>query len=79
MFAAPMHEQFPIDASHAEGLPHYVTRGIRRYGLRFTVCRVPHTETPFAEPDWEGYAFFRFRASKYLDIVSYSANNPDIV
>lgn len=79
LFAAPMHKEFPIDAAHTDGLPRSVARGIRRYGLLYTVCRVPQLETPFVEPDWEGYAFFRFRASKYSDIVIYSANNPDIV
>jgi hypothetical protein len=60
-------------------LPEIVGSGIRRYALEYTVCRVPQAETTFDEPGWEGCEFFRFRARRYPDIVSFSANNPDVV
>jgi hypothetical protein len=79
LFAAGLHECFPIDARHTDGLPDYVARGVRRYGLSFTVCRVPGSWTPFDEDGYEGMVFFRFQASKYPDIVNFSANNPDCI
>jgi hypothetical protein len=75
LFAAPLHQPFPIDAGHTDGLPAAATRGVRRYGLSYTVCRVAQAQTPFAEPDWEGCVFFRFQASRYPDIVNFTANN----
>jgi hypothetical protein len=78
LFVTPLHQPFPIDAGHTEGLPAAVARGVRRYGLSYAVCRVPQTETPFREPGWEGSVFFRFQASPYPDIVSFTANNPDV-
>ena len=79
LFVAPLHQPFPIDAGHTEGLPTAVARGVRRYGLTYAVCRVTQTETPFREPGWEGSVFFRFQASRYPDIVSFTANNPEVV
>src|ERR1700724_2168144 len=65
LFSAPLHELFAIDARHTDGLPAVVSRAVRRYGLSYTVCRVSQSETSFAEPDWEGYVFFRFQARRY--------------
>jgi hypothetical protein len=79
LFAAPLHECFVIDAQHTEGLPDFVGRGVRRYGLSYTVCRVPENETPFVNEGYESYMFFRFQAKKYPEIVNFSANNPDVV
>jgi hypothetical protein len=77
LFAAPMHHLFEIDPRNTGGLSPSVARGIRRYGLSYTVCRVPQSETSFDEPDWKGCLFFCFRARRYPDIVSFTANNPD--
>ena len=76
LFDAPLHAAFPIDARHSEELPDDVVRGLRRYGLRYRVARVPRTaETTFAGPGWDGFEVFRFTASRYPDIVGYSANH----
>jgi hypothetical protein len=79
LFAAPLHQEFVIDAANTMGLPEQVARGVRRYALEFCVCRVTQEETDFREPGWEDCEFFRFRARRYPEIVSFSANNPDVV
>jgi len=79
LFAAPLYEMFVVDSRDTEGLPISVSRGIRRYRLSYTVCRVLQSDTGFTESDWEGYVFFRFQARKYADIVSFTVNNPDVV
>lgn len=79
LFAAPIHELFVIDNRHTDGIPRFVARGVRRYGLSYTVCRVAQSETMFTEPDWQGYMFFRFQARQFPDIHAFSANNPDVV
>jgi hypothetical protein len=79
LFAAPLHKLFTIDARNTDGLPAVVSRAVRRFGLSYNVCRVPQSETSFIEPGWEGYVFFRFQARRYPDIVSFTANNPEIV
>ena len=79
LFDAPLHAAFPIDARHSEELPDDVVRGLRRYGLRYLVARVPRTEeTTFAGPGWDGCEVFRFSAARYPDIVGYTANNPAV-
>src|SRR5262245_35906761 len=79
LFAAPEHQPFPIDSRHTAALPAEVACAIRRYRLSYTVCKVPQSETPFVEAGWQGCIFFRFQASRYPDIVSFSANNPEVV
>jgi hypothetical protein len=78
LFAAPLHQEFSVDARHTEGLFDRVAYAVRRYRLRYTVCRVPREETGF-EPWWEGHVFFRVRALRYPDIVNHTANNPDSI
>lgn len=79
LFAAAMYQSFTIDAQHTEGLPDFVARGLRRYELSYTVCRVPESETPFDQEGYEGYVFLRFQASRHPEIVNYAACNPDVV
>ena len=79
LFAAPLYQEFTIDTTNSEGLPKIVALGIQRYGLEYLVCRIPQSETTFDEPGWDGCIFFRFRARRYPDIVSFSANNPDVI
>jgi len=52
MFAAPLHPAFLIDARHAVGVPDKVARGIRRYGLSYTVQRIASEETRFFQAGW---------------------------
>jgi hypothetical protein len=79
LFAAPCHQEFPIDSEHTEGLPGAVASGIRRHALEYEVGRVPQSETSFDDPVWEGCVFFRFRARRYPDMVSFSANNREVL
>lgn len=77
LFAAPLHHKFLIDFAHFAGLPDIVVRGVRRYRLEFSVCRLLQGETSFnGEPGWEGCEFFRFQARRYPEIVNFTANNP---
>lgn len=79
LFDASLHAAFAIDARHCEGISEVVARGLRRYGLRYLVARVPRTkETTFAGPGWDGCEVFRFSAARYPDIVGYTANNPAV-
>ena len=78
LFAAPLHRQFKIDASNTAALPEMVAVGIRRYDLEYVVTRVDQAETFFDGEDWGESVFFCFRAKNHPDIVSFSANNPDV-
>ena len=79
LFAAPLHREFSIDSNNTVGLSEAVALGIRRHALEYVVSRVPQAETTFDEPGWEGCEFFCFRARRYPDIASYSANNPEVL
>jgi len=78
LFDSPEHDGHIIDARNCAGLPNSVTYGIRRYGLSYWVSKVPQHVTPFRGSDWKGLVFFRFAARRYPDLVSFSANNPDV-
>lgn len=78
LFGAADRDLYIIDAQNCAGLPESVAYGIRRYGLSYTVSKVPQGVTPFRECDWAGFVFFRFAARRYPDLVRFSANNPDV-
>lgn len=77
LFAAPPGQLFHIDAQQTDGFPKAVARGIRRYRLKYTACRVESAPPPFNKVCFEGCVWFRFQARDYPEIVSYSANNPE--
>ena len=79
LFASPMHEEFVIDSLHTDGIPTSVAWGIRRFGLSYCVRCVPQSDSTFIEPDRDGFMFYQFQARQYPDIVTFSANNPDVV
>ena len=68
--------EHPIDAAHCAGLPRSVTRGLGRYGLRYTMARVAEAPPEAALLGFDGCMWLRFRAVRHAGVVAYTATSP---
>jgi hypothetical protein len=75
LFKARFFDRYSIDSEHREGITPYLDRILLRYDLHYCVSRVPFQEARNLS-DFEGYTIFRFEATRYPDIHTFSANNP---
>ncbi|MDQ8735105.1 hypothetical protein [Paenibacillus sp. LHD-38] len=68
-----------IDKDNLLGINDYLKKQIKRYDLKYYVSVVPHMDAAGWD-DWGNNLFyFKFEPVEFSHIVSYSANNPNVI
>ena len=68
-------EPIHISSADRDILPVYIKDAIVKDNLHFIVKIVDECDEKFDE----GLTIFEFRSEEYSDVISYSANNPNVV
>ncbi|GAA5441854.1 hypothetical protein Misp06_00015 [Microbulbifer sp. NBRC 101763] len=79
LFNSEYNSEFPIDSENCEGLWQPALKALGKYGLEYTVSKVP--ENQVVEP-WlaeDGLAVFEFKAKKFPTVCMQIGNNPDVI
>tara|TARA_B110000196_G_C21144824_1_gene665965 strand:+ start:1091 stop:1423 length:333 start_codon:yes stop_codon:yes gene_type:complete len=79
LFDSKFDDPFLIDSNDCEGLSPNAIEAINKYGLEYTVSKIPADR---ASDDWiasGGMVVFEFRAREYPSVMIQTGNNPDAV
>lgn len=79
LFNSEYNSEFPIDSENCEGLWESAITALGKYGLGYTVSKVPESQA--VEP-WlveGGLVVFEFKAKEYPTVRMQTGNNPDVI
>ncbi|WP_413662909.1 hypothetical protein ACG1BZ_17305 [Microbulbifer sp. CNSA002] len=79
LFNSEYNSEFPINSENCEGLWKPAIKALRKYGLEYTVSKVPKNQA--VEP-WlaeGGLVVFEFKAKKFPAVHMQTGNNPDVI
>ncbi|WP_139996203.1 hypothetical protein [Paenibacillus paridis] len=76
LFQTHLGKKIIIDITSVDGLNDYFEKQLRRKNLKYFVSVVSHSETRGWEDLDSSLIYFKFEAVEFLNLASYSANNP---
>ncbi len=79
LFNSQFDELLLVDSNNTEGIGPDAIEVLNKYGLEYTVSKVPSERVSYEWITSDGLIVFEFKARKYPCILFQTGNNPNVV